>query len=276
MVSIIILTHNEQQDLPACLESLKWCDDLHVVDSGSTDRTVEIAKAAGARVAVNPFKSFGQQRNWALDHCVPKHDWILFLDADECSTPEFRAALETAIRTAPPEVAGFYCCWKMMLHGRWLKRCDSFPKWQFRLLRKGRARFTDFGHGQKEGDVDGRLEYLREPYLHYAFSKGWSAWIARHNRYSDQEAKERAGKPIVWKNIFSRHGSVRNPALKPLVSRLPFWPAGMFLIKYVLKLGFLEGRPGFVYCINMAYYEFLIRIKMEENRLKQPPVSRQP
>ena len=266
MISILILTQNEEANLPACLQSLAWCDDIHVVDSGSTDATVAIAQAAGAHVCSNRFDSFGQQRNWALAHCPIRSDWILFLDADECSTPEFHRAVFGAMAAAPERTAGFYCCWKMMLHGRWLKRCDSFPKWQFRLMRRGRATFTDFGHGQKEGAVDGEIGYIREPYLHFAFHTGWARWLARHNRYSDLEARERLDAAVSWRDIFSRHGSTRNKALKPLVSRLPGWPLAIFLIRYFLKLGFLEGRPGFVYCVNMAYYEFLIRIKMDELR----------
>jgi glycosyltransferase involved in cell wall biosynthesis len=266
MVSIIILTKNEAQDLPSCLDSLRWCDDVIVLDSGSTDETVALAQKSGARIFHNPFKSFGDQRNWALDHCAPKHAWILFLDADELSTPEFQSALLQAIQHAPAEVAGYYCCWKMMYRGVWLKRSDSFPKWQLRLLRAGRVRFIDFGHGQKEGDVQGRLEYLREPYLHYAMSKGMRAWLDRHNKYSDQEAAARAAEAVNWRNIFSRHGSVRNRALKPLVSRLPGWPLFRFAWPYLFKLGFLEGRSGLTYCVNLAYYEWLIQAKMREAR----------
>lgn len=270
-VSVIILTHNEEADLPDCLRSLAWCDDLHVVDSGSTDQTIALATAAGARVTWHPFESFGTQRNWALANCVLQHEWILFLDADERSTPSFAQAVKSAVTAAPATVAGYYCCWKMMLQGRWLKHCDSFPKWQFRLLRRGRAAFTDFGHGQKEDQVNGSIEYLREPYLHFAFSKGWSHWLRRHDRYSDLEAAQRWQAPIRWREIFSAHGSVRNKALKPLVSRIPGWPLLVFAIRYFAKLGFLEGWPGFVYCVNMAYYEFLIVIKMEELKRRGTP-----
>jgi hypothetical protein len=91
-------------------------------------------------------------------------------------------------------------------------------------------------------------------------------WLERHNRYSTLEAAVRLDAPIVWGNVFSSHGSKRNQALKPLVSRLPGWPLMRFFITYILCLGFLEGRPGFVYCANLAYYEFVIRIKMREKK----------
>jgi glycosyltransferase involved in cell wall biosynthesis len=266
MVSAIILTKDEAQDLPGCLESIRWIDDRIVVDSGSADETVAIAERNGARVFANPFKSFGDQRNWALDHCEPKHDWILFLDADEQSTPQFQRAIEIAISKASNEVAGFYCCWKMMYRGVWLKRCDSFPKWQFRLLRKGRARFIDFGHGQKEGAVDGRLDYIREPYLHFPLSKGIDRWRERHVRYAEQEAVARAKEPINFRNIFSSNGSLRNRALKPLVSRVPGWPLLRFAWPYIFRLGFLEKSAGFIYCLNIARYERMIQKRLAKIR----------
>jgi glycosyltransferase involved in cell wall biosynthesis len=264
MISVIILTKNEEKDLPACLESVKWCDDVHVLDSGSTDATIEIARSYGASVSVNPFESFGKQRNFAIDNIAVKHQWILFLDADEHVTPKFLEEMRNKVQTAASDVAGYYCCWKMMLEGQWLKHCDNFPKWQFRLMLKGKARFTDFGHGQKEDKIIGRIEYIKEPYLHYGFSKGWFAWIERHNKYSTQEAAARLKERPPFKNMFSGHGSVRNPALKSWLSNVPGWPLLRFIQAYFFSLGFLEGKPGFIYCVNMAYYEFLIKIKMRE------------
>lgn len=273
MISVIILTRNEEHDLPRCLGALGWCDDVHVVDSGSTDATVAIAEKYHADVQVNAFVSFGVQRNWSLDHCALKHAWVLFLDADEVANAEFVKAAKTAVAAAAETTAGFYCCWKQIYDGRWLKRCDSFPKWQFRLLRRGRARFTDFGHGQKEAEVQGTLAYLPAPYDHHGLSKGIGHWLDRHNRYATLEAKARLSAPINFREIFSAHGSTRNKALKPLVSRVPGWPLIRFCITYFFRFGFLEGRPGFVYCANLAYYEFLIRIKMREEKLKRPTPS---
>lgn len=269
MISIIILTKNEERDLPSCLDTLKWCNDVHVLDSGSTDNTIEIAKSYGAKLYSNPFESFGKQRNYALDNIVCVYDWILFLDADEHVTPAFLQAMHSHIQNAKESTAGFYCCWKMILEDTWLKHCDNFPKWQFRLMKKGRARFTDFGHGQKEDQVQGEIVYIKEPYLHFGFSKGWHAWIDRHNRYSSQEAVARLKQRPPFKNIFSSHGSVRNPALKSWLSQMPGWPALRFIHAYIFNLGFLEGKPGFIYSVNMGYYEFLIKIKMREIKRNQ-------
>jgi len=268
MYSTVILTRNEEADIQACIDSLGQCDDIHVLDSGSTDRTVHLALAAGAQVIVNPFESFGQQRNWALDNLPIKHEWILFLDADERMTPNFSSNLSICLESATSEFAGFFCCWKLILEDTWLRRSDNFPKWQMRVCRMGRIRFTDFGHGQKEDQAQGKLGYIREPYLHYGFSKGWTHWLDRHNRYATAEAKERLVSQVPFKQIFSRNGSKRNPALKVWLTRLPGWPVLRFVYSYILRMGILEGVPGYIYCKNMAYFEFLIKIKMREMRNK--------
>ena len=269
MISVIILTKNEEEDIARCLKSISWTDDVHVLDSGSDDQTVEIAESFNAKVSFHPFESFGKQRNYALANLELKYDWILFLDADEVATSEFKEEIIQSTSNADENIAGFYCCWKMMLEERWLKHCDNFPKWQFRLLKKGRACFTDFGHGQKEGEINGELGYIKNPYLHYSFSKGWTEWIDRHNKYSGQEAEARLYNRPPFSNIFNKHSSIRNPALKSWLIRLPGWPLLRFLHAYFFNLGFLEGSPGFIYCVNMAYHEFLISIKMRELRRKK-------
>ena len=136
------------------------------------------------------------------------------------SWPQSEDAAETT--------AGFYCCWKMMVEDRWLKHCDSFPKWQFRLLRRGRADSVDFGHGQKEGRIDGILDYVREPYLHFPLSKGWTFWLERHNRYASEEAVARLNAPVQWKQILAR-GSFRSGIRRSNRWSAEF-PAGRFCV----------------------------------------------
>ncbi len=261
-VSIIILTRNEEANLPVLAASIGWCDDVHVVDSHSTDGTRAEAQRLGFRTWSHAFTGFGDQRNWALDHCALKYDWILFLDADETSTPAFAAALTSAIAAAPAAVAGFYCCYKVIIDGVWLRRCDDFPKWQFRLLRRGRARFANFGHGQREDAVQGGIGRVPEPYEHRPLSKGWGEWRERHEGYADREALERVGLPFRPAAVFMPRGPERNRALKGVVSRLPGWPLVRFAVPYFLKLGFLEGRPALRYCAELARYEARIQAKM--------------
>jgi glycosyltransferase involved in cell wall biosynthesis len=272
-VSVIILTKNEALNLPPLFASITWCDDIHVVDSGSEDETLPMSKKAGAQTYSHPFSGFGAQRNWALENCRLRHEWVLFLDADEVTPPGFVHALDDAVRSADSSVAGYYCCWKMMVEDVWLKRCDHFPKWQLRLLRRGKLQFIDYGHGQKEDVVTGALLYLKEPYEHHALRKGWADWVERHNRYSTKEASERLAVEIDWKGVLSAEGPRRNRALKTWVSRVPGWPLARFLITYFFRLGFLEGRVGLLYCINLAYYEFLIQIKMSELKRTSRPTG---
>jgi glycosyltransferase involved in cell wall biosynthesis len=268
MISTIILTKNEEKDISACLESLTWCDDIHVVDSGSSDKTLEICKKTNAKIHLNPFLSFAQQRNWSIDNCNTKYDWILFLDADERSTPAFKKSLFNKIKDASKEIAGFFCCWKMLLNNKWLKRSDSFPKWQLRILKKGKVRFIDFGHGQKEGKISGKLDYIAEPYEHYAFSKGWTDWVSKHNKYSTQEAIERLNSQQKLIEIFKASPSKRNMILKHTLTKIPAWPLIRFIYSYFIKLGFLEGKEGLIHCLNMFFYEYLILIKYSELKQK--------
>lgn len=261
-ISCVILTKNEEANIASCLDSLHWCDDIHVVDSGSTDLTCDIAASKSVNVLANDFKSFANQRNWALDNCKLQHEWVLFLDADEHSTESFYELISNKTSQAEDSVAGYYCCWKLMLNETWLKYSDSFPKWQFRLLRRGYARFKDVGHGQKEEILKGKIEYIHEPYLHYSFSKGWDEWWQRHYRYAKEEAEYRASARVSILDLFSRHASIRKNSLKIIASKTPGWPIFKFFSEYIFKFGFLDGKDAFKYCKNKAIYEALIQREM--------------
>jgi len=274
LIAAIILTLNEADDLPKCLDSLDWTDQNFVLDSGSTDDTCEIASSMGAIVYKNKFKGFGQQRCWAIDNIPVKSDWILFIDADEVCTPKFASAVLDAIRNSKDDTAGFYCCWKLMLYGKWLKFSDSFPRWQFRILKKGKARYRDAGHAMKESDVQGKLEYIKEPYLHYAFSKGWTFWFNRHNKYSILEAEERLQTNFKPQDMLSKDQSIRKEAIKQYMSKIPGWPILRFIHSFFFKGGILEGIPGLLYSVNISIYEYMIQLKMLESKLVSKKKSR--
>lgn len=274
MISAIILTLNEAEDLPNCLEALDWTDQNFVLDSGSTDETCEIALRMGADLYKNKFMGFGQQRCWAIDNIPVKSDWILFIDADEVCTPKFSSAVLDAIQNSKNDTAGFYCCWKLMLYGKWLKLTDSFPRWQFRILKKGKARYRDAGHAMKESDVQGKLGYIKEPYLHYAFSKGWTFWFNRHNKYSTLEAKERLQTNFKPQDMLSKDQSIRKEAIKQYMSKIPGWPILRFIHSFFFKGGILEGIPGLLYSVNISIYEYMIQLKMLESKLVSPKKPR--
>lgn len=269
--SIVILTHDEEANLPRCLDAIQWCDDVVVVDSYSSDRTVAIAKERGARVVQNPFKDFGQQRTFAMEHVEYKHEWVFHLDADEVFTPELRVEVDQAIQIDRYEA--YWVPSKLMFLNQWLKYAGMYPVYQVRLGRKGLLRYERFGHTQRSTIGEGRTGRLTEAYLHYNFSKGLADWFGKHNRYSTAEAEEQllAGEVpgLDVAGIFAVSDPVRRrQALKKLSKRLPFRPLLRFLYVYVLCRGFLDGRAGWAYSWMLAYYEFMISVKILERRLR--------
>jgi glycosyltransferase involved in cell wall biosynthesis len=266
-VSVIVLTHNEELNIAACLATLDRFDEVIVVDSGSTDRTLEILReqAPGVRVLKNAFEDFGQQRNWALDHADTRNEWVLFLDADERSTKPFAEAVAAAVAD-PRGHDGFYLCYRNLFLGRWIKRSTMYPSWQLRLLRLGKVRYRKEGHGQREV-MTGSAGYIRVPFDHEAFSKGIADWIARHNAYSTNEVeliRRLETEPLRPWQLASFDPVRRRRAQKRLAARLPFRPLARFLHAYVLRGGFLDGRPGLLYCLLRRAHEVHIVAKLAE------------
>lgn len=265
-ISVVILTQNEEPNLADCLKSCSWCDDVHVVDSGSTDRTVDIATAHGAQVHINPFRTFGQQRNWAIDNIQHKHDWVFHLDADERFTPELIQEMRD-VATSNSTLAGYYVPHKLIFMGRWLRRAEGgYPVYQMRFFHKRRMRFRDWGHGQRE-DTRGRVGTLSKPYIHYNFSKGLEEWIEKHNRYSTLEARERfagAERSGVRGSVWGTRVERRRFFKSRIWPRLPATWMLRFLWMYVVNGGFLDGVAGFHYCLLMSSYELWTQLKVRE------------
>lgn len=262
-VSVVILTLNEEINIGDCLASCGWSDDVHVLDSGSTDRTADIARARGATVWSHPFESFGAQRNWAIDNIPMKHDWVFHLDADERFTPELVQAMRDLL-TKNPREAGFHVPQKLMLMGRWLKRSAAYPTYQMRLFHKGRMRFCDYGHGQREL-TDGLVGTLDEPYLHFGFAKGLYDWLDKHNRYSSLEALQVVtSSRDSWKvqDLIARDKVRRRRAWKEFGYMLPFRPRLRWFVTLFVLGGILEGRPGRTYAQLIALYEEMITLKL--------------
>jgi len=265
-VSVVILTLNEETNLGACLDSCQWCDDVVVLDSGSTDGTAGIAAARGVRVFTNPFQSFGQQRNWAIDNVPSKHEWVFHLDADERFTPELVAEMHRVLAANPAE-AGFFIANQMVLMGSCLRYSSGYPAYQMRLFHKQRMRFIDVGHGQREAPGT-RLGTLKQPYVHLNFSKGLDDWFARHNRYSTLEAVEvlkMLGEPLELGGGF-KGGTGRRRALKRLAARLPMRAPLRFWMTLLVHRGILDGRAGVQYAKMLAIYEGMIAVKVREQR----------
>ncbi|HEX4155915.1 MAG TPA: glycosyltransferase family 2 protein [Acidobacteriaceae bacterium] len=265
MISVLILTKNEEQDLPGCLDSVSWCDDIHIFDSGSTDRTVEIAHARGAAITTRPFDTYARQRNAALE--LPfRHPWLLVLDADERCTPALSAEIHQVISTVPNSVSAFRIRRRDFLWGTWLKHAQLTP-FYIRLLRVGHIHYTRDINEVVE--VDGEIRALHSPFDHLAFSKGISHWVAKHNLYSTQEAELLASGDAVHAApirdaFFARDFHDRRVAQKALFYRFPTRPLLKWISMMFLRGAVLDGSAGVMYATLQSFYEYLIEVKCRE------------
>jgi glycosyltransferase involved in cell wall biosynthesis len=254
-ISVLILTLDEEVNIADCLASLPWREDVWVLDSGSSDRTLEIAEAAGARVETRAFTDYADQRNHGL--ALPAGDWIVMLDADERMTPELAAEIQSHIdRSDTPDTVMFRMRRKDMFAGRWLRRSSGYPTWFPRVFRRGRV------HVERKINetyrADGDVASLEGHLLHFPFNKGIDWWFERHRRYAAAEAElliaKGASEPASASALISRDPAARRAALKRLAYRMPGRPLLAFLYLYVLRLGFLDGRAGYSYaCMRLAY-----------------------
>jgi glycosyltransferase involved in cell wall biosynthesis len=277
MLSILILTRNEEQDLPGALASVAFSDDIHVLDSFSTDRTVAIAEGFGAHVTQRPFDTYAAHRNFGFT--LPfKHPWLLILDADERATPRLAAEIRHVIATAPAEVAGYRIRRRDFLFNTWLKHAQLSP-FYIRLVRPERSRYTRSVNEVLE--VDGIILDLAEPFDHFPFSKGISHWVAKHNTYSTLEAE------IIFHQQSLAHPSLRTALRDPdfhtrrlhqkaLFYRMPGRPLIKFCYMFFGRLAFLDGAAGLAYATLQCFYEYLIVLKTRELRMSAEKHSTPP
>ena len=234
-VSVTVITLNEATHIGPCLDSVGWADEILVVDSGSTDETVAIARARGARVIEREWPGYSAQKNFAADQAA--HDWILSLDADERATAELAAEIRALLQSDPP--AAGYRLPRVTWHlGRWIRTTDWYPDYQLRLYDRRRARWKP-KPVHESVECDGPPGYLRSDLQHYAYRD-----ISHHHqtmdRYTTLAAEE-------------MHGAGRRASMLDLT--LHPWAA--FVRNYVLRRGVLDGAPGFIISVMNAYYVFL-------------------
>jgi len=263
-ISVLILTKNEQQDLPACLQSVQWSDDVHVLDSHSTDDTVALAQAAGAHTTLRAFDGYASQRNFGLK--LPfKNQWVLIVDADERIPTALVAEMQAFVACAPEAVAAARMRRRDIWWDTWLRHAQISP-FYVRLVNAGRA------HYEREVNevlvVDGAIHDLKEAFDHYPFSKGLDHWIAKHNVYSRMEAEVIAsgqGIQPSWKAaIFGRDFNERRGHQKAIFYRLPGRPLIKFLYMLIVRRAFLDGAAGIRYASLQAIYEYMIVLKVKE------------
>jgi glycosyltransferase involved in cell wall biosynthesis len=243
-LSVAVVVLNEEERLRACLESVVWADEIVVVDAGSGDKTVAIAREFTDRVLFRPWDGYVAQKNFALDQC--HGDWLLSIDADERVSDALRDEIQATVRGGARE-AGFQVPRRNVFQGRWVRHGGLYPDWQLRLFRRGRGAFTERAVHESV-KVEGATGRLRAPLVHESYRSIGDA-VARLNRYSDLAAAELA-----------RAG--RGGSLVDLLGR-PVW---RFLSMYVFRAGFLDGWRGLVLAGLHAHYVFLRAAKVRERR----------
>ncbi len=274
MISVLIPVHNEAANLPACLDSVRWADEIVVVDSGSNDGTAELAKSKGASVVDFLWNGkFPKKKNWALENVSWKNEWTLILDADERITTDLAAEIQAEMKN--PRADGYFINRRFIFLGKWIRHCGYYPSWNMRLFRHSKGRYErlhcgDTASGDNEVHehvvLDGAAAYLEADMLHFAYPN-IHTWMEKHNRYSNWEAEVEVhgGQTgLTGKGIGADLSARRK--LRTVSRHLPFRPALRFFYSYVLKCGFFDGYEGYVFCRLLAMYEALSVFKARELR----------
>jgi len=270
-IDVLILTKNEEANLPYALQSVVgWARNVFVVDSGSTDRTRDIAEQFGAVFVPHAWEGYARQKNWALDHLPLTAPWVFILDADEVITPALRGELiAVAGANACPE-NGFYVNRFFIFLGKRIRHCGYYPSWNLRFFRRGKARYEE-REVHEHMVVDGKNGYLRHEMEHHD-RRGMEYYIAKHNHYSTLEAREllkieqNVAEGTLQARFFGGPIERRRWVKHKIWPRLPAKWLFRWIYMYVLKLGFLDGVVGFHFCLFLAAYEHQITLKLAEMR----------
>jgi glycosyltransferase involved in cell wall biosynthesis len=250
-LSVTLIAFNEEKKIARAIESVAWADDILVVDSGSTDKTTTIAKSLGARVLYNPWPGYGKQKNFAQAHAL--HPWVLNIDADETVPESLAKKIRKSLDEIPAEgglIHGFEMPRKTFYLGRWIRHGGWYPNYLTRLANKNFARWTE-PQVHERLEIDGQTKRLEEPLFHDAFDTIGDQ-ILTNLRFATLGAED-----LVRKN--------KLPSLLKLIVK----PSWKFFDTYVLKMGFLDGLPGFIISINAAHSMFLKYAFLTETALRE-------
>lgn len=272
-ITVIILTKNEELNIARAINSVKpVADRICVVDSGSTDKTAEIARSLGAEVVEHPFVTHGQQFNWAMNNLNITSKWIFRLDADEEVPAELaQEILEQCALHAEDDVNALVGNFRIYFLGRFLKYGGMYPFYRTTIFKNGKGYIDENGMRDQTVIKEGRLEYLKNDFLHYDF-KSLDAWINKHNWYSSLEVKNLVGDmedadgkrtATADKTIRMRDGFYYKLP-RYFRAKLYYW------YRYYFKLGFLDGEAGRVHAFLQAYwYRYLIDAKLLEKEVQR-------
>ncbi len=277
-LSVVVLTFNEERNLSACLNSVAgWAAQIFVVDSGSTDRTVRIANECGAAVVTHPFESHARQWQWALATLPISSPWVLALDADQSLTPELRAdiAARSFAWTDANGPAGFYLNRRQVFRGRWIRHGGYYPKYLLKLFRRDAVTLDETDLVDHHFRVTGSTAILDGDLIEDNRNESEIAvWIGKHNRYAVLQAREEETRKAGARGPSTRGRAFGSPddrtrLRKRVWNRLPLYirPFGYFFYRYVLRLGFLDGKEGFIFHFMQAFwYRLLVDINRDEIR----------
>jgi len=272
-ISTIILTYNEESNLAICLESLaEWVKEIYVVDSGSTDNTLEIAARYGAKPVHHPWETYAKQFNWALDELPLDGEWVMRMDADERVMPELRDELLARLPSVPSDVTGLYLKRRVYFMGRWIRHGGYYPTWLLRIFRRDIGRCESRHMDEHIVLSDGQTLRLENDIIDENH-KGLTFWTNKHEGYAIREAKDLLGEdeqeeviePSLWGSQAERKRWVKTH----FYARLPlFWRAWFyFLVRYIFQLGFLDGRKGLAFhFLQACWYRFYVDAKIIEMR----------
>jgi glycosyltransferase involved in cell wall biosynthesis len=279
-VSVLIPAKNEQANLPACLASLSRADEIFVVDSQSTDNSIEIAKSHGVNVVQFNFNGrWPKKKNWSLDNLPFRNEWVLIVDCDERITPELWEEIDQAIQNQ--EYTGYYLNRRVFFLGKWIRYGGKYPDWNLRLFQHKKGRYENL-HTEdipNTGDnevhehviLQGKVGYLKNDMLHEDFRDLYH-WLERHNRYSNWEASVyfniltgKDDSDTIGANLFG-DAVQRKRFLKKVWVHLPFKPFLRFVLFYIIQRGFLDGKAGYIYARLLSQYEYQIGVKLYELR----------
>jgi glycosyltransferase involved in cell wall biosynthesis len=268
-ISILIPTLNEEKNILLSLESSSFADQIFVLDSGSTDKTREIAEAAGASFFFRRWEGYARQKNWGLDNLPINADWVFILDADEVITPPLRdELLAIASGKVPTDKTGFYVNRYFVWERREIRHCGYYPSWNLRFFRRGKAHYEE-RDVHEHMIVDGSVGYLKGE-IHHEDRRGRDYLWQKHLKYAELEAREMVKivkgeavgglKPSFFGNALERRRAIK----ERVWPYLPFRWAFRFFYMYFLKQGFLDGAAGMDMCLFLTRYELEIAKRFKE------------
>jgi glycosyltransferase involved in cell wall biosynthesis len=270
-VTVVVLTRDEEANIARCLASIGWADQAIVVDSGSADKTVPLARSLGADVVEQPWLGFSGQREFALRIPEVRNDWIYFVDADEWVSPQL--ALEIAAALIEPDCAAFAHRFRVVFQGSWIRHCGWYGgSWIVRLVDRRRTKF-DGSSVNERACVDGAVVRLANDIVDEDH-KGLASWLHKHVRYAELELRQR-GEPAPLRERIRRFRfrdrtdsrPLARVVLKDLVfPTMPAKPLALFLYMYVVRLGLLDGRAGLRFCFFHAWYQAAVDALQAETR----------